>query len=271
MKLNKVLSMIHVRYCQRPRGAIGSCLICWMILFAMGCTSVPHGDCFTQSNVETDRSKWLERTLLKVGETPLWNTDTNRSSRDCVYRLIVLTSSPFLVAITVRKSESWDVFLTTKVISWKYKEPFRPEGTPIVSTRLEFNESRILAEDEWKDFESRYNNLCGGVVKSWSDKVNTFFSMSGGNSFVLESYEHGKYRLLQINNPNIVPISEDGKALLLEVFPDLNVTDLEEYAQRYLDLLGWFTDRTGLYILRVSVKKANVGQVLEDTLEQVPK
>lgn len=225
----------------------------WIILLATcalcGCATSPQAKRFPADQIEPNYASRLAHVHAKLHEPPFWQPDGSPFTElHTAYRLTVLPSQPYVVCITIHKGQSYDSILRTKVYTWSYKQPMRPDRAEIESEGLVFDESRILSEPKAEAFGRLFHAL-DLAAEDWPEGFHNFFSWLDGTSFFLEANEFGHYRLIQINDPTTKPLTQEGKDMLIKVFPDLDVESIGPFIHQYLALLKWMAEETDSAVL----------------------
>jgi hypothetical protein len=114
----------------------------------------------------------------------------------------------------------------------------------------QFDESRVLPDADWDAFLTQYDNLRRSAPTNLSPTLDDFFAEPGGTTFVLEGWYDGQYQVFQISDPRPVPFTPEAKAMLRQVFLDMDMSRLQEYVRAYVELLNWFAGQTDLSVLR---------------------
>ncbi|MEI7902325.1 MAG: hypothetical protein WCK89_18900 [bacterium] len=225
------------------------CLLC-------GCISHPSPDYF-HAQLEPGYARVLTTALSQLKEPPLWETTVDSARAGSACRVTAIPTFSAAACAIVQFRESGDVTLRMKLCSGKASRPSCSERyrSNNRDDGLVFDESRILAVDDWSQLDSACTWLQSAAPTNFPIGFHDIFTQLDGTMYFLEVYRGGSdYRVLQINDPE--SITEGGRVLVRQVFPTLDVNEVSQYIEEYLDVLRWFKHMTQLSGFQVVVDKS---------------
>jgi hypothetical protein len=226
-------------------------LACFLLLVSLlGCMSSPPQDVyFPKDSLNNELAKSTSELLEKIGERPLWERPTSLVEPQFTCRLIVIPSANYRACITVEKLRSGDCVLTTKLFESGSSTLSSFGIRRSVSEGLAFSESRILSTEDWHVFWRGIEDLSRLAPEVVPPGLNNVFSELDGTTFVIEVRKLDTYQLFLVSDPMQKPFTDEARKMLLNMFPGLDVDELEKYIQKYGEMLKWFGKKTQIDIL----------------------